>query len=105
MPSRGDDAAARIGRRDISRRATLADDGVEQTVVGLDGEGRRLGVKRLLPRGHPRLDADAVLLPPKVAQGVADGSVTLAFRRWRKQDVKPGAAVPHRRPEWSGSRR
>jgi hypothetical protein len=34
---------------------------------------------------------DAVLLPPKVAAGVADGTVTLAFRRWRKQDVKPGA--------------
>ena len=32
-----------------------------------------------------------MLLPPKVAQGVADGSVTLAFRRWRKQDVRPGA--------------
>jgi hypothetical protein len=32
-----------------------------------------------------------VLLPPKVAQGVADGSLTLAFRRWRKQDVKVGA--------------
>ena len=32
-----------------------------------------------------------MLLPPKIALGVADGSVTLAFRRWRKQDVKPGA--------------
>ena len=32
-----------------------------------------------------------MLLPPKVAQGVADGSVTLAFRRWREQDVRPGA--------------
>jgi hypothetical protein len=32
-----------------------------------------------------------VLLPPKVSQGVADGAITLAFRRWRKQDVKPGA--------------
>lgn len=32
-----------------------------------------------------------MLLPPKVAQGVADGSVTLAFRRWRKQDVQPGS--------------
>lgn len=32
-----------------------------------------------------------VLLPPKVAQGVADGSVTLAFRRWRSQDVKAGS--------------
>src|SRR5262249_18457055 len=31
-----------------------------------------------------------LLLPLKVAQGVADGSVTLAFRRWRKQDVQPG---------------
>lgn len=31
-----------------------------------------------------------MLLPPKVSQGVADGSVTLAFRRWRKQDVHPG---------------
>jgi hypothetical protein len=31
-----------------------------------------------------------VLLPMKVAQGVADGSVSLAFRRWRKQDVVPG---------------
>jgi len=32
-----------------------------------------------------------VLLPPKVAHGVRDGSITLAFRRWRRQDVKPGA--------------
>ncbi|CAI9399420.1 hypothetical protein [Nocardioides sp. T2.26MG-1] len=32
-----------------------------------------------------------MLLPPKVADGVADGSVTLAFRRWRAQDVRPGA--------------
>ncbi|GAA4377177.1 hypothetical protein [Nocardioides caricicola] len=32
-----------------------------------------------------------MLLPPQVAQGVADGSVTLAFRRWRKPDVRPGA--------------
>jgi hypothetical protein len=31
-----------------------------------------------------------VLLPLKVSQGVADGSVTLAFRRWRRQDVQPG---------------
>ena len=31
-----------------------------------------------------------MLLPMKVAQGVADGSVSLAFRRWRKQDVVPG---------------
>ena len=26
----------------------------------------------------------------KVAQGVADGSVRLAYRRWRKQDLAPG---------------
>lgn len=32
-----------------------------------------------------------MLLPPKVSAGVADGSITLAFRRWRKQDVLPGA--------------
>ncbi|MGB0101447.1 MAG: hypothetical protein WBP61_14310 [Nocardioides sp.] len=32
-----------------------------------------------------------MLLPPQAAQGVADGSVTLAFRRWRSQDVRPGA--------------
>lgn len=31
-----------------------------------------------------------MLLPPKVAHGVRDGSVTLAFRRWKRQDVKPG---------------
>jgi hypothetical protein len=31
-----------------------------------------------------------VLLPMKAARAVADGSVTLAFRRWRKQDVEPG---------------
>jgi hypothetical protein len=31
-----------------------------------------------------------VLLPLKVAQGVRDGSVTLAFRRWRKPDVESG---------------
>jgi hypothetical protein len=32
-----------------------------------------------------------VLLPPKVAHGVVDGSVTLAFRRWRRQDVQVGS--------------
>lgn len=32
-----------------------------------------------------------MLLPPKVAHGVADGSVTLAFRRWRRQDVQVGS--------------
>jgi hypothetical protein len=32
-----------------------------------------------------------VLLPPKVAHGVADGTVTLAYRRWRKQDVRLGS--------------
>jgi hypothetical protein len=32
-----------------------------------------------------------VLLPPKVALDVRDGSVTLAFRRWQRQDVKPGS--------------
>lgn len=32
-----------------------------------------------------------MLLPIKVARGVADGSMSLAFRRWRKQDVQPGA--------------
>lgn len=31
-----------------------------------------------------------MLLPMKVAQGVRDGSVTLAFRRWKKPDVEPG---------------
>ncbi len=31
-----------------------------------------------------------MLLPLKVAQGVRDGTVSLAFRRWRKQDVEPG---------------
>lgn len=30
-------------------------------------------------------------LPMKAAQGVRDGSVTLAYRRWQRQDVKPGA--------------
>jgi hypothetical protein len=32
-----------------------------------------------------------MLLPPKIAHGVADGTVTLAFRRWRKQDVTVGS--------------
>lgn len=31
-----------------------------------------------------------MLLPLKVARGVADGSVDLAFRRWKRQDVTPG---------------
>jgi hypothetical protein len=31
-----------------------------------------------------------MLLPIKVARGVRDGSMSLAFRRWRKQDVQPG---------------
>jgi hypothetical protein len=32
-----------------------------------------------------------MLLPMKVARGVADGSVTLAFRRWKRQDVQVGS--------------
>lgn len=32
-----------------------------------------------------------MMLPMKVAQGVRDGSLSLAFRRWKQQDVKPGA--------------
>lgn len=32
-----------------------------------------------------------MLLPPKVAHGVADGSLDLAFRRWRRPDVRPGS--------------
>jgi hypothetical protein len=32
-----------------------------------------------------------MLLPPTVAHGVADGTVTLAFRRWRTQDVAVGS--------------
>jgi hypothetical protein len=32
-----------------------------------------------------------MMLPAQVARGVADGSVTLAFRRWKRQDVRPGA--------------
>jgi hypothetical protein len=31
-----------------------------------------------------------MLLPLVVARGVADGSMTLAFRRWSRQDVQPG---------------
>lgn len=31
------------------------------------------------------------MLPMKAAQGVRDGSVTLAFRRWQRQDVKVGS--------------
>lgn len=30
-------------------------------------------------------------LPPTVARGVRDGSVDLAFRRWQRQDVRPGS--------------
>ncbi|MFC8190105.1 hypothetical protein ACFUMH_00430 [Cellulomonas sp. NPDC057328] len=30
-------------------------------------------------------------LPPTVAAGVAAGTVTLAFRRWRRPDVRPGS--------------
>lgn len=32
-----------------------------------------------------------MMLPPKVVAGVVDGSITVAFRRWRTQDVQPGA--------------
>lgn len=31
-----------------------------------------------------------MLLPVKVAHGVRDGTVSLAYRRWRRQDVEPG---------------
>ncbi len=34
---------------------------------------------------------DPMLLPPKVAQGVREGTVTLAFRRWRRPDVRTGS--------------
>ena len=32
-----------------------------------------------------------MLLPPKIAAGVADGTVTLAFRRWSGPRVKVGS--------------
>lgn len=32
-----------------------------------------------------------MLLPPQVAHGVADGSMSVAFRRWKKPAVKPGS--------------
>ncbi|MGC4154257.1 MAG: hypothetical protein QM628_14435 [Propionicimonas sp.] len=32
-----------------------------------------------------------MLLPPKVAQGVREGKVTLAFRRWRRPDIRSGS--------------
>ena len=32
-----------------------------------------------------------MLLPPKVAHGIADGSLSVAFRRWRKPAVKVGS--------------
>ncbi|MFT3834556.1 MAG: hypothetical protein QM711_14760 [Micropruina sp.] len=32
-----------------------------------------------------------MLLPPKIASGVREGTVTLAFRRWRRPDVRPGS--------------
>ncbi len=32
-----------------------------------------------------------MLLPPKIAQGVREGTVTLAFRRWRRPDVRSGS--------------
>lgn len=32
-----------------------------------------------------------MLLPPKVAAGVADGSLSLAFRRWERAAVHPGS--------------
>ncbi len=32
-----------------------------------------------------------MLLPPKAAAGVADGTVTLAFRRWQRADVRVGS--------------
>jgi hypothetical protein len=32
-----------------------------------------------------------MLLPPILAQGVREGSVSLAFRRWRRPDVRPGS--------------
>ena len=34
---------------------------------------------------------DPMLLPPKVAQGVREGTLTLAFRRWRRPDVRSGS--------------
>ncbi len=46
-----------------------------------------------------------MLLPLKVAHGVADGSVTLAFRRWAKPDVKVRARSSARRPGSCGSTR
>ncbi len=32
-----------------------------------------------------------MLLPPNLAQGVREGTVSLAFRRWRRPDVRPGS--------------
>jgi hypothetical protein len=32
-----------------------------------------------------------VLIPPATAQGIADGSITLAFRRWDRPRMRPGS--------------
>ncbi|MCZ4498915.1 MAG: uncharacterized protein JWQ74_1468 [Marmoricola sp.] len=45
---------------------------------------------RTLPRDRMRQN-EPVLLPPKVAHGVADGTMSVAFRRWKAQAVKPGS--------------
>jgi len=49
------------------------------------------GTSRAVGQGTQVRHNARVLLPPKAAQGVRDGSVTLAFRRWRRQDVRPRA--------------
>jgi len=45
-----------------------------------------------------------VILPQKIAQGVADGTVTVAFRRWAAPRVlEARSSTPSR--GWSGSAR
>ena len=106
--------AATPGDADCGRRASAASAWMAE-VRGAEGERQADRRDQALPRAHRprpqggqgrrRGDAlSAVLLPIKVAQGVADGSVTLAFRRWRKQDVEPGQVFTTA-AGWSGSTR
>lgn len=42
---------------------------------------------------HPRGSVRPVLFPARLRDGLADGSVTLAFRRWRRPTVRAGGTL------------
>ena len=95
--------AAEFGEDPVQRFAAQVADGRARDLLAIEGDRLRLtrarpavclGRQPPLPAarrgGSPRRAAGLMLFPPATLQAIADGKVTLAFRRWERPRVKAG---------------